>query len=107
MTVSTSQGRVEGSVAFPDPYTMTFQFQQRPGEGTYFVEWQASLSSGRTAEGRFHFTYLAPAALEEPLDRREVNRLLGNLLPSWLLWLPAALGVGGLIWGLWSMWRDE
>lgn len=107
LAVSSSEGPVEGTVAFPDAHTMAFQFRQPLGEGTYYVEWSAALSGGRAVHDRFHFTYLIPEAWEEPMDRRQINRLLGNLLPSWLLWLPAALGVGALIWGLWTMWRDD
>lgn len=107
VSTSTATEDVAGQISFPQENEIAFQFAEPPPEATYFVEWQTTFADdGTEVEGRYHFTYLIPDAWDEPLDRREVNRLLGNLVPSWLLLIPAVLGIGGLVWALLAVWRD-
>lgn len=93
-----------GRLGQPEPHVLVFTPDPPLEEATYEVVWRARFRSGSTEEGRFSFTYLAPQeGWDGPLDRRDVNRHLGNLVPGWLFILPAAIGVGGLVWVFWTL----
>ena len=98
---------VPGHLTQPAPAELLFSPAEPLEEATYEVVWTVRTAAGHTVSGRYGFTYAVPKPhWDEPLDRREINRLLGNLVPGWLLIIPAAAGVGGLLWIVWNVWRS-
>lgn len=99
-------GDVPGRLEAPEPHRLVFVLDEPLPEATYEVMWEATSEAGSREEGRYSFTYLVPKDdWNEPLDRRLINRMLGNVVPGWVLIIPAVAGVGGLIWVVWSLFR--
>lgn len=97
---------VPGQLTQPGPRELLFTPDLPLEEATYEVFWQARARTGETLAGRYSFTFLVPKEdWSAPLDPRDVNRLLGNRAPAWLLLLPALAGAGGLVWVIWSLYR--
>lgn len=98
---------VPGHLTQPAAAELLFTPAEPLEEATYEVMWTVRTPSGHTASGRYGFTYAVPKPeWDEPLDRRDINRALGNLVPGWLLIIPAVAGAGGLLWIVWNVWRS-
>lgn len=107
VVTSYREGNVPGRLEREGPSRLIFIPDVPLPEATYEVMWEAVSEAGSREEGRYSFTYLVPKDdWEEPLDRRLINRLLGNALPGWVLIIPAVAGVGGLVWVAWNLFRS-